>query len=591
MTFSKITIDSLHATYRDGGSCLEVIESSFERISIISDPGIFITLIEKDSIVAEVNALGDFDPISKPLWGVPFAIKDNIDAASIPTTAGCPEFSYIPDTDASVVTRLREAGAILIGKTNLDQFATGLVGTRSPYPPPKNALDPLLIPGGSSSGSAVAVAQGIVTFALGTDTAGSGRVPAALNGIFGLKPSFGVISTKGIVPACKTLDCVSIFSHSISDAKRIFNVARLFDKNDPYSRHWPGFNSCANDPLRVGIPESSDLIFFGDSSNEKSYKDFVGNLIDRGVHIKEIPFQNFYEVANLLYEGPWVAERYAAIQSFIETKREALHPVTRSIIENAKNYSAVDTFQAMYRLKDLKSKVDALMMDIDFLCVPTIPTSYTVDQNLAAPIETNTRLGTYTNFVNLLGLCALVIPTGSQPNGRASSVTMIAEDGKEHLLCDSAEQLTKPKNLSSISVCETKDYSPDIKDVEIAVVGAHLSGLPLNSDLKDLGAIFKRSVLTEKSYKLFELSGSLPPKPGLLRVAEGTGNAIEAEVWALSFEAFGRFITTIPSPLGIGVIRFDDGSEIQGFLVENEAVINARDISEYGGWRNFNNKD
>ena len=591
MTSSKITIDSLHSTYRNGGSVKEVIESLFKRISTISDPGIFITLIEKDVILAEAKALGNFDPISKPLWGVPFAIKDNIDAASIPTTAGCPEFSYIPDVDATVVTRLREAGAILIGKTNLDQFATGLVGTRSPYPLPKNALDPSLIPGGSSSGSAVAVAQGIVAFALGTDTAGSGRVPAALNGIFGLKPSFGVISTKGIVPACKTLDCVSIFSHNVSDARRIFNVARLFDKNDPYSRHWLGSNSSANTPLRVGIPASSDLKFFGDSSSEKSYNDFIGSLTDKGLQIMELPFQNFYEVANLLYEGPWVAERYAAIQSFIETEREALHPVTRSIIENAQKYSAIDTFHAMYRLKDLKSKVDEMMVDIDFLCVPTIPTSYTVEQNLADPIETNTRLGTYTNFVNLLELCALVIPTGSQPNGRASSVTLIAEDGKEHLLCDSADQLTKPENVSFISDCEKKDFSLGIKEVEIAVVGAHLSGLPLNSELKELGAIFKRSVLTEKSYRLFELSGSLPPKPGLLRVAEETGNVIEAEVWALSFEAFGRFISAIPSPLGIGIIRFDDGSQIQGFLVEHEAVVKARDISEFGGWRNFINKN
>ncbi len=579
---SPLTIASLHADYAAGRAIADVIAEVYARYDEVADPGIFIHLADPASVAAEAAGLGAFDPKAKPLWGVLFAVKDNIDVAGMPTTAACPAFSYMPEEDAPVVARLRAAGAIVIGKANLDQFATGLVGTRTPYPIPRNALDPALVPGGSSSGSAVAVAQGLAAFSLGTDTAGSGRIPAGLNGLVGLKPSLGALSTRGVVPACRTLDCVSIFAHTVDEAHRVFDVACAYDAEEPYSRPWAGASFAAPaDGLRIGVPAKADRKFFGDAAAQESYEKTLADLARRGAEIVEIPFQSFYDIALLLYEGPWVAERYAAIDAFIDSNEDDLHPVTRAITIKARNFNAVDTFKAQYKLADLKRRCAQAIEGVDMLCVPTAPTWYTAEENLADPIGTNSNLGTYTNFVNLMGMCGLALPTGRQSDGRPASVTLLAADGGDRFLAGIADAFQSGGSMTGGGGAKKTG------DIELAVVGAHLTGLPLNGELTGLGARLVGTARTRPDYRLFELSGTEPHKPGLLRVADGTGHAIEVEIWSLSADAFGRFVSRIPAPLGLGTLRLDGGAQAKGFIVESEGVKDARDISDFGGWRDY----
>ena len=582
MTGHKRSIASYRDAYRAGQRPSEVIAECYDRIEAVGDPGIFLHLANRDLAIGQAEALGAYDPVRKPLWGVPFAVKDNIDVAGMPTTAACPAYGYLPEEDATVVRLLRDAGAIPIGKTNLDQFATGLVGTRTPHPVPKNARDPELVPGGSSSGSAVAVAQGIVPFALGTDTAGSGRIPAGLNGLVGLKPSLGALSTHGVVPACRTLDCVSVFATEVADAMTVFDQACALDPRDPYSRPWRDDGRRLSDgPLRIGVPRTADRRFFGDSAAETAYDAALATLADGTGEIVEVPFGPFYAIAELLYDGPWVAERYAAIEAFLADHEDALHPVTRNIIAPARNYSAVDAFKGLYALEALKREVAPLLESVDLLCVPTAPTWYTVAENRADPIGTNSNLGSYTNFVNLLGLCGLVLPTGEQPDGRPASVTLLAREGRERGLAAFARAVESEGDVPP------SNGSAAAKPFEIAVVGAHLSGLPLNHEVTGRGGRLLRTVRTAPDYRLFALNGVTPPKPGLLRVEAGAGHAIEAEIWSLAPAAFGDFVASIPPPLCLGTLRFEDGSAAQGFLAESEGVRDARDVSEYGGWRGF----
>lgn len=584
MTESRPTLSSLHAAYADGADPEETIARVWDRITAVDDPGIFIHLASREEAVAAARALGPFDPAAKPLWGVPFAVKDNIDVAGMPTTAACPDFAYVPTADAAVVARLRAAGAIPIGKTNLDQFATGLVGLRTPYPAPRNAVDPALIPGGSSSGSAVAVAQGIVPFALGTDTAGSGRVPAGMNGIAGLKPSLGALSTRGVVPACRTLDCVSIFAHSVGEAGRVLAVACGFDAADPWSRRIPPLTTVRPlGLLRIGVPRVAERRFFGDTQAEAAYEAALDEIAALGARIEEIPFEVFHRVAALLYEGPWVAERYAAIEDLIATRPEALHPVTREITLRALRYSAVDAFKGSYGLAALQREAEPVLASVDLLCVPTMPTCYTVEEVLAAPIATNSNLGTYTNFVNLLGLCGVTLPLGSRADGRPSSVTLLARDGADEQLVALAATLEG----SAVTAGPATPVSSASPRIEIAVVGAHMAGLPLNHELTGIGATFGRAARTRDDYRLFELPGTNPRKPGLLRIEAGRGHAIETEIWSLEPAAFGQFVSRIPAPLCIGTIALADGATVQGFLVEAEAVRDARDVSSFGGWRHY----
>ncbi|RWC10071.1 MULTISPECIES: allophanate hydrolase [unclassified Mesorhizobium] len=588
----RFDIGSLHAAYASGMSVRAVIETVFQRISEADDPGIFIHLASKAELLAEAEALGGFDPVTKPLWGVPFAVKDNIDVAGMPTTAGCAEYAYLPAKDATVVARLRAAGALVVGKTNLDQFATGLVGMRTPYPVPRNAIDPKLVPGGSSSGSAVATARGIVSFALGTDTAGSGRIPAGLNNIVGLKPTVGALSAAGVVPACRTLDCVSVFALTVDDAYSVFRAAAAKDDEDPYSR---SIASLGPRPpvLSVGIPAKADREFFGDAAMQAGFETALRTLEQLGCRLVEIPFGNFYATANLLYEGAWVAERYAAIADFMEANEAVMHPVTRTIIGGARKLSAADAFKGLYALQAYKARLAPVIASVDLFCVPTAPTHYTVDVVLADPIVTNSRLGTYTNFVNLLDMCGVAVPTGKRDDGLPMSVTLLAAAGKDALTASLASELQAASGLdlgaTDWAMPASVAKAPDLDDgmIELVVVGAHLSGMPLNGQLCALGARLSRAARTVASYQLYALAGQSVPKPGLVRVADGNGKSMEVEVWRLSAAAFGRFVAAIPPPLGIGTIELDDGTSAKGFLVETAGLSRAIDISAYGGWRSF----
>jgi allophanate hydrolase len=568
----------------------QTIARSFARIRAHGDPAIFISLRDEHDALAEARTLASRD---LALYGIPVAVKDNIDTKGLPTTAACPAFSYQPAKDATVVARLRQAGAIVIGKTNLDQFATGLVGLRSPYGAPRNALDPKLIPGGSSSGSAVAVAAGLVPLALGTDTAGSGRVPALLNNIVGLKPSLGLVSTHGVVPACRTLDCVSVFGLTTDDAWAALTVLAGSDGNDPYSRAHPiGALGAMPPGVKVGVPRPSERVFFGDNQAAADYAAALDRLGKLGAQIVEIDIEPFYEAARLLYEGPWVAERYAATQSLLASSPDAMHPVTREIILGGAWPSAVAAFKAFYRLEELRRAAEHTFHRVDLLALPTAPTIYTVDQVLGDPIGLNSRLGTYTNFANLLDLCGLAAPAalnGARPFG----ITLLAPSGADALIssvgrvfhADTALPLGA-LGLPQGALAPLRETQPD-DTIALAVVGAHLSGMPLNGELKLHGARFVEATMTAAHYRLYALPEPGARKPGLLRVAASFGVEIAVEIWAMPPDGFGRFVAAVPPPLSIGSVQLADGRIVKGFLVEAEAVSGARDISGFGGWRAF----
>ncbi|MGV1760476.1 allophanate hydrolase [Rhizobium sp. A22-96] len=594
MTGPVFDISSLHAFYAGGGTVAAIIEAAFARIAKVDDPGIFLHLADKESLLEQATTLGAFDPASKPLWGIPFAVKDNIDVAGMPTTAACPDYTYMPDTDATVVRLLKEAGALVIGKTNLDQFATGLVGVRTPYPVPRNAMDADLVPGGSSSGSAVATAHGIVCFALGTDTAGSGRIPAGLNNIVGMKPSLGALSTSGVIPACRTLDCVSIFALTVDDAWRVFTVAARHDVTDAYSRSVPtdGYGRTLP-PLTIGVPAKAERLFFGDAVMEAAYDDALRMLMELGHRLVEVPFGDFYRVAELLYEGAWVAERYAAVKDFFDTSETSFHPVTRKIYAGAKQLSAADAFRGLYALHALKQKVAPLIASVDLFCVPTAPRHYTRADLEAEPIRENARLGTYTNFVNLLELCGIAVPTGTRSGNRPASVTLLAPSRRDGLTASLARDIHRSSGLALGATGWPQPVAQEVATVDepglidIAVVGAHLSGMPLNAQLVALGGQLLRTTYTLDCYRLYALSGQTPAKPGLLRVEKATGGQIDVEIWQLTPAAFGQFVAAIPSPLSIGTLFLADGTSAKGFLVEAAAVADATDITDYGGWRSY----
>jgi allophanate hydrolase len=588
------TAIDLAAAHRSGSlSPRDTIRRSFARIEAAADPAMFIALRAEADLVAEAEALGARDGHDLPLYGVLVAVKDNIDVAGLPTTAACPGFSYMPAKDAAAVARLRAAGALMIGKTNLDQFATGLVGTRSPYGVPRNAMRPDLIPGGSSSGSAVAVARGIVPLALGTDTAGSGRVPAGLNNIVGLKPSLGLVPASGVVPACRSLDCVSIFALTASDAFAALKIMAGLDEEDAYSRAMPlGELGAIPSGLRVGIPRLEDRHFFGDGDAEASFAQAIERMSAIGATHSEIDLTMFFDAARLLYHGPWVAERTAAVWDFIERHPETVHPITKTIIAQGVEKSAVDTFRAMYRLRELAREARRAFRDIDVLMVPTIPGPVTLAELESDPVGLNTQLGTYTNFVNLLDLAGVAVPASIGADGRPFGVTMLAPAGRDAGLAALASVFHAETGLPLGALglppppYSLPASSPRHGEVAIAVVGAHLSGLPLNHELTALDARFLEETRTAEIYRLFALE-TRPAKPGLVRVAAGSGTSVALELWALDFESFGRFVAAVPPPLSIGTISLADGRQVKGFLVEAEAVVKARDISDFGGWRAF----
>lgn len=585
-----LDLGSLRALY---GSRLskpsQLIEAIYGRIQSGPLKPIWTSLVPRRLALARARELDD-DPIGPalPLYGVPYAIKDNIDLEGVETTAGCPAFGFQPARSATVVQALTDAGAIAVGKTNLDQFATGLVGTRSPYGACSSIYDERYISGGSSSGSAVAVASGLVSFALGTDTAGSGRVPAAFNNLVGLKPTRGVLSTRGVFPACRTLDCVTILARSCDDAHTVWLAARGFDGEDPYSRA-PQAGAAAAPWLagkfRFGVPSMAQCQFFGDEAAADLYEQALENLRSLGGEAVEIDFPVFREAANLLYSGPWVAERLAAIGEFFDVHAGEINPVVREVISSARRYSAVDTYRAEYRLRELRRETEAQWAAMDVLALPTTGTIYTHEQVAADPIATNTNLGYYTNFVNLLDLAAVAVPAGFRPNGLPFGISLIGPAFSEEALLALADRFHRSHADVPGTALDIGCYPPDC--VPLAVVGAHLSGQPLNHQLIDIGARLVRACRTAADYQLYALEKAVPPKPALVRNPEFSGSGIEVEVWAVPVDRFGGFVAAVPAPLTIGNVMLDNGESVKGFLGEPYAVAGASEITRFGGWRNY----
>ena len=533
-----------------------------------------------------------------PLYGIPFAIKDNIDLAGLPTTAGCKAYTYEPDSSAYVVQALINAGAVPLGKTNLDQFATGLVGTRSPWGAVKNSFNDEYISGGSSSGSAVTVATGQVCFSLGTDTAGSGRVPAAFNNILGMKATKGMVSCTGLVPACKTLDCITIFAHTTDDLNLLLDIAGEYDETDCYARP----NVASNDASayqpenalkgrKIGVPAPEQLAFFGNKSAEALFNASLDKLREQGVELTEIDFYPFAQAALLLYEGPWVAERYAAIESFFEEDSSRCLPVIETIIGGAAGKTAVDAFKAIYQLQAYKVQCDAILSTVDAVVIPTAGTIYTIDEVNADPIKLNSNVGYYTNFMNLLDYTAIALPAGIQTSGLPFGITLFGPAWSDRKLLSfggswqqslglplGATNTPLPKLLPAATIQEGW--------VELAVCGAHLEGLPLNFQLQERGARLVQTTQTSANYKLYALAGGPPFRPGLIR-SEGEGSAIDVEVWTLPQTELGSFLQGIPQPLGLGKVELADGRWVTSFICEGYAIETAEDITHHGGWRNY----
>ncbi|MGE5128987.1 MAG: allophanate hydrolase [Sphingomonadaceae bacterium] len=566
----ELELEPLRAAYRSGAlRPSDLVARLLERIGARGDDKVWIHLLPRAELESRAAELERLSPERLPLYGVPFAIKDNIDLAGSPTTAACPDFAYLPKASAAAVQRLLDAGAIALGKTNLDQFATGLVGTRSPYGACRNAFDPRYISGGSSSGSAIAVAAGLASFALGTDTAGSGRVPAAFNDLVGLKPTLGLVSTRGVVPACRSLDCVSIFARSVRDARSVLAVAQGFDRDDPYSRAAPaaGFGPFG-ERFRFGVPRASELEFFGDQEYRRLFGAAVERLEDVGGERVELDFRPFLEAAQLLYDGPWVAERWIVASDLLARKPKAVHPVTRKVIEKGATYSAADAFRAAYRLQALRREAQAAWNEVELIVTPTAPTIYTLAEVEADPVYANTRLGLYTNFVNLFDLSALALPAGFRADGLPFGITLLAPAFRDAALCALGERL-----------------QPAARSVRLAVCGAHMSGLPLNAELVERGARLVRRTRSAARYRLFALEAFSPPRPGMLRAEDGS--AIEIEIWEMPPAGFGDFVARVPAPLCIGSVETEDGEQVRGFLCEAHATAGAREITRLGGWRAY----
>jgi len=594
------TISTLHAAYLAGEtSPPDAIQDLLERIALWPDNHDWICLRSEPELMAEArlaeSRLRQPGALARyPLLGVPFAVKDNIDVDGLPTTAACPAFAYRPTRNAAAVERLIRAGAIVIGKTNLDQFATGLVGIRTPYGAVSNPFHPDYIAGGSSSGSAAATARGHAVFALGTDTAGSGRIPAGACNVVGLKPSGGLISNEGVVPACATLDCVSIFAHVVEDAWDVLSV--MADPEQGLSTPVPRFPKPlgpSSGTLRLGLPDATE--FFGDHLAAGAWQASLQLLLSSdAISGETFAFAPFKEVAGLLYEGPWIAERQAALNDFISLHDARMDPTVRAIVSRAEGLSAVDAFQGFYRLAKLKKECHEVFERFDALVVPTSPALYTIAQVRSDPIELNSRLGYYTNFVNLLGLAAVALPGAFRSDDLPAGITLIGPPGSDQRLAALAMRLqsrlhtrlgtgTQPPPVGRV------DPSPlptDETRMTLAVVGAHLRGLPLNHQLLERRARFVTEACTAPQYRLFALADTHPMKPGLVRCA-ARGASIVVELWTLPLSELGLLMQQIPAPLGVGSIRLADGCVVQGFLCESAATHDARDISEFGGWRAY----
>ncbi|PRE45480.1 allophanate hydrolase [Burkholderia multivorans] len=593
------TISDWLNAYRGGAKPASLLADLREALT--KPDAAWISVATSEVLQSQLQALqhrfdaagGDIDRL--PLYGVPFAVKDNIDAVGFATTAGCPAFAYTPENDATLVRRLTDAGAILVCKTNLDQFATGLVGVRTPYGIPSNAFDPEYISGGSSSGSASVVARGIVPFSLGTDTAGSGRVPAGLNNIVGLKPTRGAFSNTGVVPACRTLDCVSVFATTVEDATRVYDVAASLDLTDGLSREAPPSSRQWRVPAapRFAIPAKPE--FFGDALSEKAFKAAVAHIEALGATCVPVDFSVFDEVTALLYDGAWVAERYAAIRDFAVEHEADIHPVVRDIIFKARDFSAADAFDGLYRLADLKRRADALLIQFDALLVPTAPTHYRIAELLADPVRLNSNLGKYTNFVNLLDWSAIAVPASLREDGLPFGITLIGDAWREKALAEFAASWHQATGLTrgatglplaaGDATKPAGNASAASDTIRVAVVGAHLRGMPLNHELTSRNGRFIEATTTADTYRLYALANTTPPKPGLAR--SDAGAPIKVELWDVPAAEFGSFVAGVPAPLGIGTLTLADGRQVKGFICEPYALKDARDITGFGGWASY----
>lgn len=590
-----LDLASVKAAYANGLSPLDLVEEVIARRKASDDPAIFITETpENDLRVAARDLIARApEPNSLPLWGIPFAVKDNIDVAGLPTTAACPAYAYHPEKDAAVIARLKAAGALVIGKTNLDQFATGLNGTRSPHGAPRSVFDKAYVSGGSSSGSAVAVASGLATFSLGTDTAGSGRVPAAFNNLVGIKPTPGLVPNVGVVPACRSVDVVTVFAATVGDGVAIRQVMDGYDAADPFSRPAEAAR-LPESGLRVGILGDKEREFFGNKAYEALYDAAIERAKTLGATIVSFDYAPFRQAAELLYNGPWVAERLAAVKDFIATNARDFDPTVRTIIEGARAYDAVAAFEGRYRLEALRQKTLVEWEKVDVLLLPTSPTTYTVEAMLADPIVKNGHFGRYTNFANLFGYAAIAIPAGFDADGHLpGGVTLFGPAFSDNALAPFADALHRAlgvgmgKDRTAALPEASRVAEPDDGLVTVMVVGAHLTGMPLNHELSAKGGKLAKTCRTAGDYRLYVLPGTTPPKPGLVRDPGFDGRGVEVEVWKVSPAVFGQFVQKIPAPLGIGKVTIEDGSQVSGFLCEAHAIAGAQEITELGGWRAY----
>ncbi|WBM68747.1 allophanate hydrolase [Buttiauxella sp. WJP83] len=556
------------------------------------DDNAWIYIASHDEIYAQLTTIfqainsGEKQASDFALLGVPFAAKDNIDVAGMPTSAGCPAFTYQPGKDATVIARLKAAGAIVVGKTNLDQFATGLVGTRSPFGAVENTFNPEYVSGGSSSGSASVVARGLVCFSLGTDTAGSGRVPAGFNNIVGLKPTKGWVSTMGVVPACRLNDCVSVFALTVEDAETVVAVAGGYDPQDPYSRTNPQTAPARfREKPRFAVPDT--LEFFGDRQSQMAFVKTLGRIQQQGVELVSIDFSAFNQLAEQLYNGAWVAERTVAIGDIFKNQPEAMDPTVRGIVANGLNYTACDAWQAEYTRAELAQKINDQLREFDALLVPTSPTIHTLAEMAQHPVRYNSQFGTYTNFTNLADLCALALPGDFRNDGLPAGITLIAPAWHDQALSHFGKSWQQALNIQLGATGKTLSASNTAKastnHVRVAVVGAHLREMPLNHQLTSRNAVFIEETRTAAHYRLYALANTQPPKPGLVRHAEGLPIAVE--LWDIPLARFGEFVAEIPAPLGIGTLVLENGESVKGFICEPEALLDATDITAWGGWK------
>ncbi|MEK1836333.1 MAG: allophanate hydrolase [Pseudomonas sp.] len=586
----NLQLDALRNAYRDGSTTpRQLLLNLREKAAALNpDYHLFIHLLSALELEPYLAALDGRDPGSLPLYGVPFAIKDNIDLAGIPTTAACPAFAYVPERSATIVEQLLALGAIPLGKTNLDQFATGLNGSRSPYGACPNSVLPEYPSGGSSAGSSLAVALGVASFSLGTDTAGSGRVPAALNNLVGLKASKGLISTAGVVPACRTLDCVTTFTATAREASQLLALTAHLDPRDEYSRSNPLWNDGSAfgtlSPFRFGVPRAQDLAFFGCPEGPLLFGDAIDQLKALGGEAVELDLSPFLEAARLLYEGPWVAERYSVAGELMEQHPQAVLPVIRAVLAKAPAVTGVQTFRAQYRLQALKALCDKALEGLDCVVTPTIGRPVTLAELTAEPVLRNSELGYYTNFMNLLDYAAVAVPSGFMGNGLPWGVTLFGRAFTDQYLLSVADALQRQQGLAAPAPTNIARNDR----ARLVVCGAHLDGLALNWQLQLRGARLLEATHSSPDYRLYALAGGPPYRPGMVRVKEG-GAAIAVEVWELPSSELGSFLTAIPAPLGLGKVQLADGRWESGFICEPYGLEGAVDISHLGGWRAYLN--